>query len=151
MRDSILEKVTTDLLSLPPLIHRSTLRKLVRTRFLDKDIDITPHHYEIMHLLENNNNLCIGEIGSELQISKAQMTQLIDKLVELGMVERSADENDRRAVNIVLTPKAVVLKQQRVNEMIEATREAVSGLTEEELENLSSSLRTVRDILSKLQ
>lgn len=151
MRQDILERVTWDLISLPPLIHRSTLRKLIRTSLADMNMDITPHHFEIIHLLEDKGNLCIGEIGSELQISKAQMTQLIDKLVELNMVERKADENDRRAVNIALTPRCIAKGNEQRDNLLNATREAVSNLTDEELDSLSNSLRKVRDILSKLQ
>lgn len=151
MRRDILEKVAMDLFSLPPLIHRSTLRKLMRSTLANMDTDITPHHFEILHLLEEEGTLCIGAIGDRLQISKAQMTQLIDKLVELGLVERQADTTDRRAVNVARTPRAIALKDEQNSRLLKATRETVSVLTDEELESLSASLRKVRDILSKLQ
>ena len=58
-----------------------------------------------MRLLKENGTLHITEIGERLQLARAQMTHLIDKLVELGMVERQADSADRRVTNIVLTDK----------------------------------------------
>lgn len=45
----------------------------------------------------------MSEIGRKVCISKSNMTSLIDKLVEEGLVERSPYKNDRRVINISIT------------------------------------------------
>jgi len=151
MRNYILEKVAVDLLSILPLIFRGIRRKLIKTTLADIDVSITPHHFEIIRLLEEEGTLHVAEIGERLQIAKAQMTQLIDKLVDLNIVERKMDIADRRTINITLTGNGRTVLEEHRNRLMSAVQETMSYLTDEELEDLSDSLRKLRDILSKLQ
>ena len=151
MRSDILEKVSMDLLSVPPLIGRGIQRKLIKTTLADIDVHITPHHIEIIRLLEEEGTLHVAEIGERLQIAKAQMTQLIDKLVDLNIVERKTDIADRRTFNITLTGQGRKVIEEHKNSIMSAIREMMSSLTDEDLEDLSDSLRKLRSILLKLQ
>jgi DNA-binding MarR family transcriptional regulator len=151
MRSNILKRVAEDLLSIPPLTFRAIRRKLIKTTLADIDVDITPLHFEVIRLLEKEGTLHVAEIGGRLQIAKAQMTWLIDKLVALNMIERKVDTADRRTINISLTDQGRIVLKEHKNRLINAIREAMSFLTEEDLEELSDSLRKIRDILSKLQ
>jgi DNA-binding MarR family transcriptional regulator len=151
MRNDIFERVAVDLLSIPPLIFRGIRRKLIRTTLADIPVDITPIHFEIVRLLKEEGTLHVAEIGERLQIAKAQMTQLIDRLVDLDMVERKFDSADRRIINVTLTNEGSTVLEEHKNNIMNAIRETMSGLTDAELEDLSDSLRKLRDILSKLQ
>jgi DNA-binding MarR family transcriptional regulator len=151
MRNDILERTANDLLSVSPLIFRGVRRKLLKAALDSINIDISPLHFEIMRLLKENDTLHITEIGERLQLARAQMTHLIDKLAELGMVERQADSTDRRVTNIVLTPKGNDFLEEHGGNIWKATKEFLSGLTDEELADLSASLERLREILSRLQ
>ena len=151
MREDILEKVAVDLLSIPPLIFREIRKKLIKTAFANIDVDITPLHFEIMALLKEAGTLHVAEIGERLQIARAQMTHLIDKLVDLDIVERKMDIADRRTINITLTGQGKVFLEEYKDRLTSAIIETMSRLTDEELEDLSNTLRKLRDILSKVQ
>ena len=99
MRDDILNKITADLLSVPPLIFRGVRRKLLKMALDNTKVDISPPHFEIMKLLDETGTLHVAEIGEKLLIARAQMTHLIDKLVDLGIVERQMDTADRRMIS----------------------------------------------------
>jgi DNA-binding MarR family transcriptional regulator len=151
MRSDILDRITADLLSVPPLIFRGVRRKLLKIALVDIDVDISPLHFEIMALLKEAGTLHVAEIGERLQIARAQMTHLIDKLVDLGIVERQMDTADRRMTNIVLTSKGKTTIEEHDSSLRKAIRETLSCLTDKELEDLSDSLRKLRGILSRLQ
>lgn len=151
MRDDILNRITTDLLSVPPLIFRGVRRKLLKMALVNTKVDISPPHFEIMKLLDEAGTLHVAEIGERLLIARAQMTHLIDKLVDLGMVERQMDAADRRMINVVLTSEGRAIVEERDSNIKQATKETLSCLTDEELETLSDSLEKLRTILSKLQ
>lgn len=151
MQKDILERTAADLLSVPPLIFRGVRRKLLKTALDSINVDISPLHFEIMRLLKEDGTLHITEIGERLQVARAQMTHLIDKLVELEMVERQADSADRRVTNIVLTSKGNAFLEEHGGNIWKATKEVLSGLTDEELTELSASLEKLRDVLSRLQ
>jgi len=151
MRSDIVGKVAQDLLSVPPLIFRLIRRKLVMTTLADIDVDIKLLHFEIMRVLKEEGTLHPAEIGERLLIAKAQMTHLIDKLVELDFVKREIGANDRRTFNVTLTDRGRKVLDEQENLVINAVSDNMSDLTEKELEALCSSLRNLRDTLFKLQ
>ena len=104
-----------------------------------------------MKLLNEAGTLHVAEIGEKLLIARAQMTHLIDRLVDLGIVERQMDTADRRMINIVLTSEGKAVVEERDSNIKKATKETLSCLTDEELETLSDSLEKLRTVLSKLQ
>jgi len=151
MRSEVLERVAEDLLFIFPRIGRSIRRKLLKTAMTSFKEDITPPHFEIMKQLEEAGPLHITEIGERLRIAGPQMTHLINKLVDLGLVKRQTGTADRRTINIMLTSKAKTTLEEHDSRIKNAIRETLSGLTNEELEDVSASLRKLRDIFSKLQ
>jgi len=151
MRSESLGKVAVDLLSIPPLIFRLLRRKLIKTTLADIDVDIKFPHLEIMKVLREEGTLHVAEIGEKLQIAKAQMTHLIDKLVDLNLVERRMNSADRRTLNIALTARGRTLLDEHENFLVNTVRDYMSSLSDKELETFSSSLRNLRDTLFKLQ
>ena len=151
MQNSLLSKITADLLSVPPLIFRGIRRKLLRTALANIDLDITPLHFEIMKLLHEAETLHPAEIGERLLVARAQVTHLIDKLVDLGIAERQTNTTDRRMTNILLTSEGKALFEEHDSNIKNAIKETLSHLSDEELESLSGSLGKLRDILAKLQ
>jgi DNA-binding MarR family transcriptional regulator len=151
MRGEMMGRVATDLLSVPPLIFRLIRRKLVMTTLADTDADIKLLHFEIMRVLKQEGTRHPAAIGEKLLIAKAQMTHLIDKLVEKDFVKREMGADDRRTINLTLTDKGSKVMEEQDKLVIDAVRDNMSALSEKELEALSNSLRTLRDILFKLQ
>ncbi|MFC1941700.1 MarR family winged helix-turn-helix transcriptional regulator [Chloroflexota bacterium] len=150
MKNNILDGVIEDLLSIPPLIRRSTRRKVFKTAFAGIEGDISLSHFEIMKILNETGTMHIAEIGERLQIPKPQMTHLIDRLVALEMVERQADASDRRLINVVLTDRGKKMMDEHKNVIRSSFKDDLSSLTDEDLLELSVSLRKLRDILSRL-
>ena len=151
MRSDNLGKVSIDLLSVTPLVNRLIRRKLLFTTFVDADVDLKLLHFEIMHVLKDEGTMHPAKIGEKLLIAKAQMTHLIDKLVELDFVKRELDSVDRRTFNITLTEKGKRVLDEQDNLVFCAVSDIMSSLPETELESLSNALRSIRDILFKLQ
>lgn len=151
MKNNILDSVAEDLFSTLPLIDRSIRRKLLKMALISISEDITPPHFEIMKLLDEAGTLHVAEIGERLRIARPQMTYLIDKLVDLDIVERQTNTEDRRMLNITLTNKGKTIFKEHDSHIKNATRQTLSYLTDEELQDISASLRKLKAIFSKLQ
>jgi len=151
MRNNIQRRIALDLLSVPPLVFRMVRRKVVKTTFADTDLDIKLLHFEIMWVLKEKGTLHPAKIGEKLLIAKAQMTHLIDKLVELDFVKREMGADDRRTFNITITDKGRRMLEEQDNLVVNAMQENMSSLSDKELESLANSLRQLRDILVKLE
>ena len=150
MRKDILERVAIDLLSIPPLIFRQIRRNLIKTTLAGIDAGITPHHFEIIRLLEKEGKLHVAEIGDRLQIARAQMTKLIDKLVDLKLVERRTDVADRGTATITLSTHGKAVLEEHKTSIMNAIRENMKQLSDEYLKDLSDTLRKLQDTLSRL-
>jgi len=145
------EQVALDILSVFPLVLRRTRRQIIKTSLAEIDGNITPLHFEIIKLLEDYGPLHLAMIGEKLEIAKAQMTQLINRLVDMRMVERRTDISDRRITHVVLTDKGRVIFKEYKFQLKAALQEEMSHLTDDDLRELSVALRKIRDIFSKLQ
>lgn len=151
MRKAELERVSSDLLSILPIIFRSVRKKVTNARIADFEVEITPLHFEVLRLLDEQGTLHASEIGARLQIARAQITQIIDKLVTLKIIKRSTATLDRRTINISLTGRGSFFLKKHESILLDSFRESMSGLTNAELKELSESLGKIRDILVKLK
>ncbi len=151
MRNEVVCKAAVDLLSIPHLIFRMIRRNFIMTSISDFDKDIKFPHIEIMALLNAEGKLRITDICDKLQIAKAQMTYMIDKLVELELVERKTDTADRRILNISLTEKGKIFHNNREKDITDTVLKYMSALSDQEIEALGNSLNNLKDTLQKLQ
>lgn len=147
----MLRTLADDLFSIPALIVRASRRKLLKTALASIDETITPLHFGIMRALSEVETMHVTAVGEKLQIPGPQMTRLVDRLVALALVERRPDAADRRTINLALTEKGRALLEVHGAAVRESVKEALSCLSDEELRQLSRSLRTLRDIFSKLE
>jgi DNA-binding MarR family transcriptional regulator len=151
MAKQILKNAVSDLLSIPPVLNRTFRNRVSVNTFGDIYGKITSLHHEIIILLLEEGPLSMGEICDQLMISKAQMTQLIDKLVELEIVERKTVDGDRRKIQISVSETGKDLLEKHWKNLDNSVMNFMSGLTEKDLKALSDALVVVREILSRLK
>jgi DNA-binding MarR family transcriptional regulator len=150
MKRKFLEKAALDLMQIPPLLHRTSRRTMKRAEVLDLGLHVTHQQFEVLILLEEADTLQVAEIGKKLQIAKAQMTQMMDKLSDLDLINREVNPSDRRAINISLSPHGkTILKGNKVR-FRNAVQESISVLSDRELQELSASLRKVQEIMGSI-
>jgi DNA-binding MarR family transcriptional regulator len=150
MKSGILIKVTDELLSTMPLIARITRKKISRPSLGFHEY-VSPLHHEIMKTLEKEGTMHISEVASRLLVPRPQMTHLIDRLVDLGLVERRIDEADRRTINVALTGQARRMLKKMDSVIRDNVGEALSSLSDEEMQELLASVKKLREILSSLE
>jgi len=128
-----------------------TRKKIPKDIFKAVYRDMSYHHLVIMKVLYDSGTLSISAIGKTLSISKPQMTRWIDRMVDMGLVERWPDAVDRRVIDIALTEKGKEIFTELENTIIRDFKEKLSCLSDEDLKGLSASMMKLADILSKLE
>ncbi|MCX6036564.1 MAG: MarR family transcriptional regulator [Chloroflexi bacterium] len=68
----------------------------------------------------------VSEIGDQLGVTNAAASQAVDRLVQLGLIERTEDPEDRRAKRLALTQKGRVL----IEKGVEIRSQWIEGLTD---------------------
>ena len=87
------------------------------------------------------------DLASASFISKPNLTTMVDRLCADGLVERSADVNDRRIVNVALTKKGMDFLCRHKAEVAEFVESRLSLLNDVELDKLKHALDDLTDIL----
>lgn len=150
MKTVEVDDIILDLLNTPALIDRTIKRKLIKDARVGSQLDVTHHQFQIVKLLDEEGTLHVAEIANKLEIARAQMTKLIDRLVELNLVERQLNADDRRIINISLTKQGKsAIKADRVN-MQKVIQENLSSFTQKEVKELGEALDKIRTILDKI-
>ena len=82
----------------------------------------------------------MSEVSERFEITPAAASQLVDKLVQNGFIERDEDPKDRRAKLLNLTDKGRKLIQQGIEERYRWVDELAGKLTPEERTQVSEAL-----------
>lgn len=147
MKDSELDHIVDNILKVVPLFRRS-----FRNIDYDRVAEGISHSYiMVMRMLEEHERLSVSAIGDKQFISRPQMTHIVDKLVGLGMVERTSDEDDRRVINVVLTDKGRNVIKQCDAIIKRSIKESLSVLDDKDMDEISAALSKIAEISSQLR
>jgi MarR family 2-MHQ and catechol resistance regulon transcriptional repressor len=97
---------------------------------------LTVSQFGVLESLYHLGPLCLGEIGSKLLKSSGNITLVVDNLEKQGLVKRLRDSDDRRVVNVSLTPAGRQAVEQILPGHVAAIVEEMSVLTPDEQETL---------------
>ena len=118
---------------------------LARLNELLKPWELTFPRYEALLLLHysRRGSLPLGKMGDRLQVHRASVTNVIDRLEAQGLVRRLQHESDRRAVLAEITAKGREVAREatlRLNQ----ERFGTAPLSDEQAAQLFELLRPVR-------
>lgn len=131
------------------LLLLSLNRHIFNPTVLTKKFNVPHSHIKVLFYLIHHGPISISKMAKELCISKPNMTPVIDKLVEDGLVTRDYNPTDRRVILIQATPKALEVLKEGKEYIKEVIREKISPLSDEDISNLSSSLDTLLNVINK--
>ncbi len=93
------KQIAEEVSVLMPVIARRILLRFFQT------VNITQTQIFTIMALSERAPCQLNEVKKNLQISAPTVTGVINRLEKLGYVKRTHDKNDRRVVNVNLTPK----------------------------------------------
>jgi DNA-binding MarR family transcriptional regulator len=105
--------------------------------------------WEIMTLmgLENHHTLRMKDIATMVGLAPSTITQMMDSLVERGYIERIPSEQDRRSINLVLTPSGKGIAQALKREAERVFERIMDEIGEAETTQLLTLIKKVNTIL----
>jgi DNA-binding MarR family transcriptional regulator len=95
------------------------------------ELELTLPQAQLLRVLRRGP-MQTGQLAAEMRISAPAITQLTDRLIRKGLIERSATADDRRCVIVALSDEGRLLVDQFRQRRREIFSEALSGLSEAE-------------------
>jgi DNA-binding MarR family transcriptional regulator len=105
-----------------------------------KTLGLSMPQFGILMQLHYRGNCGVSDISNWFDVTNAAASQLVDKLVQSGFVQREEDPQDRRAKLLNLTDKGRELIQQSIEERYRWVDQLAGELTAAERVKVSEAL-----------
>jgi DNA-binding MarR family transcriptional regulator len=131
-------------------VFLSLWRTYDRLRALEDELfgrfDLTPQQYNTLRLLrsEHPNKLHTLDLAERLVSRAPDITRLLDKLEQRGLIDRDRPADNRRVVRIGITTLGMKLLHELAEPLRECHARQLGHLSRKELKSLSGLLRTAR-------
>ena len=128
-------------------IVRTTSTLTDRVEELLKPYGISLTQYNVLRILRGagQGGLCRNEVRDRMLTRMPDMTRLLDRMEDAGLVKRSREQDDRRMVLTEITAQGRELLSELDRPMAQLHREQLSQLTDAQLRSLIDLLTLVRE------
>jgi MarR family transcriptional regulator, organic hydroperoxide resistance regulator len=109
-----------------------------------------PQFFLLMHL-HRREQCGISDLSEQMDVTAAATSQLVDKLVQAGLLVRVEDPNDRRAKQVSLSSAGKALVEKGIMERFRWVEEIAASLTEEEQAQVSAALTILTEAARELR
>lgn len=121
------------------------LRSLVH-----EGMDLTYNQYKTLLTIADRRECSLGDLARELEVAMSSASQMVDRLVGEGLIERQQDAANRRQVIIRLTKDGEGLIARLQQGILDGYRSVLARMSEEEQEELVGAFESIARLLGKL-
>lgn len=125
------------------------IEKIIRNNF-SREFKSTLPRFDILSALDRNpEGLTMGNLSKLLMVSNGNVTGLVDRLMQEGLVTREAMEHDRRTFKASLTPLGAEVFREMASQHEDWIDDMFEELDNDEIEHLLALLNRLRISVSK--
>jgi DNA-binding MarR family transcriptional regulator len=108
-------------------------------------------HYMALKHLKRQGSRSMSQLTEVLNVTHGACTNVIDRLTSAGLVERHHAPNDRRVVQVQLTPHAEALLETLRQDGLRRLTELLGGLSPPERAQLAQGFKILANALRSAQ
>ncbi|WP_438434579.1 MarR family winged helix-turn-helix transcriptional regulator [Gorillibacterium sp. sgz500922] len=112
---------------------------------------VSRHQLKILSILRTDGPQKVTDLAEALYLTPGAITGLTTKLEESGYIRRTRSEGDRRTVTIEITPQGEEMEAFWKRQKESLFREVLSGIREEELEQLAGFFARISDNMERME
>ena len=116
-----------------------------------KATGLSMSQFGILMQLHYHKDCGVSDLSGRFDITNAAASQLVDKLVQSGLIQREEDPNDRRAKRLNLTDKGRGLIQQDIEKRYRWVNQLAKKLSAEEREKVAEALNIMIQAAQELE
>ncbi|MDX7992076.1 MarR family winged helix-turn-helix transcriptional regulator [Xenorhabdus littoralis] len=113
-----------------------------RLQHVFREYGLSTIEFDILATLRRNNTpITPTEMYQSVMLTSGAMSTRIEHMVQKGLIERIANEEDRRSCKVFLTSEGKALIDKAVESHLENQKNILESLTETQQEQLATLLR----------
>lgn len=116
-----------------------------------KSMGLSMQQFGILMQLHHHGECGVSGLSEHFDITSAAVSQLVDKLVQSGLVQREEDPHDRRAKSLNLTDKGKELIQRGIEERYRWVDQLAGKLTVEERAKVTEALNMMTEAAKEME
>ena len=124
------------------------IKRYIASMLRQQGVPLTPEQFMLIDLLWNEGEMTQQQLANQLKKDKNSVTMLVDAIESKGLVVRRQNTLDRRSNTVVLTDKALELKEMAKQKGISILDQMLEEISEEELHSFLSTLQKLNDNMS---
>jgi DNA-binding MarR family transcriptional regulator len=127
--------------------------RLMRTTFdrRVKSLGLTRSQWWVLNHLFRNDGATQSELADILEVKKATLGRLLDRMEQKGWIRRAGHAADRRAKRVFLTDEVEPAIKAMRTAAAELRRDSLAGLPAAQQEQFVDTLLAIKSNLGKLQ
>jgi DNA-binding MarR family transcriptional regulator len=127
------------------------LSRLLRPTPAARAAGLSPTRISVLFTVVREGPIRLSDLAEAESINPTQLSRAIAQLVDAGLVERSADEGDRRAAWLEPTAEGRRLTKRIRSERTDALNVALEGLAADERERIVNALSALERLGDQLR
>ncbi|MBP1996595.1 MarR family winged helix-turn-helix transcriptional regulator [Paenibacillus eucommiae] len=147
MRNELIEQFSDNFMLLMPLLQRKIFDAVAVEEC--PPVRLSPMAARLLILLHEVRRCIVSDLSEQLNITRSNISPLLDKLVKKGLVSRHSCENDRRLVFVEITEQGDWLCNEYQRIISNKIKEMVSFLDVTDLSELNVHMDKLKSILIK--
>ena len=116
------------------------LKQFIAAKLRQENVPLTPEQFLLIDLLWNQGSMSQQQLADQMHKDKNSVTKLVDAIERKGFVYRQQNASDRRSNTLVLTEKALELRDHAKQKGISILDEMLEDISETELRAFLSTL-----------
>ena len=116
---------------------------------MDETMDLTYNQYKALLSLSDMGPCTLNALSRELEVAASSASQMADRLVDMGLVERTPADGDRRSIVLMTSAQGEMLLEKVAEEILQRYQELFRHLGSAEQANLAGAIHTLVRILEK--
>src|SRR5579859_7559694 len=130
-------------------LHSTAIHLLRRVRVEDAATGIAPARLSALSVLVFGGAMSLNELAKAEQVRPPTMSRIVDALESAGLIRRTVNQQDRRAVVLEATEKGTAILWQGRKRRVKFLAKHLSRLSEAERRQIEGAVQAIQKTMSK--
>jgi len=129
-------------------LHSSAIHLLRQVRVQDSATSLAPARLSALSVLVFGGAMSLNELARAEQVRPPTMSRIVDALESEGLIRRTVNQQDRRAVVLEATEKGTAILWQGRKRRVKFLAKHLSRLSEQERKQISDAIKAIQKAMT---